>query len=346
MKIVVVDDEAIIRQGIITLLRQVHSDITSCLEAKNGKVALEVMEEVTPDLIVTDIRMPVMDGMELIQAVREKHPHIAIVILTGYADFAYAQQAIKFGVADYLLKPITKEKIEEMMLKIRLRIPDAWTSDFQLVRLMKDTITQLTRSMLAERMEEAVLLLMQWKQFCLERKLALAELQQLMSHFYVAYTAELMQHIPSIVEEELELPQAPGSAEALFENWQQFLQEQVRFIAEKRAPRNKRIVDLVIDEIKLNYPREDLNLPYLSECAGVSSAYLSKMFREIMHKPITQYISEYRLEQARAKLETAEEERINVIAEQCGFYDYPYFSKVFKRTFGISPLEYKEKRLS
>lgn len=346
MKVLVVDDEAIIRLGIISLLQQVHADMPACLEAKNGKVALDIMERELPDLIVTDIRMPVMDGMELIQAVRERQPHIAIVILTGYADFSYAQQALKFGVADYLLKPVTKEKIEEMYLKLRLKTPDGWASDFQLVRVMKDTVTQLTRSMLAERMEEAVQHITQWKLFCFQRKLTLLELQQLMSHFYVAYTAELMQHIPSVMEEELQLQQASSSAEELFDNWQQFLLEQVQLIAQKRAPRNKRVVDLVIAEIAVSFWREDLNLQYLSDCAGVSSAYLSKMFREIMNKPITQYISEYRLEQVRAKLESEEEERISVIAEHCGFYDYPYFSKVFKRSFGVSPLEYREKVLS
>ncbi|MEF2244616.1 MULTISPECIES: response regulator transcription factor [unclassified Paenibacillus] len=346
MKVLVVDDEAIIRRGIITLLQQMHADIALCMEAKNGKAALEMMEQELPDLIVSDIKMPVMDGMELIKAVKERQPHIAIVILTGYADFCYAQQALKYGVSDYLLKPVTKEKMEEMLLKIRLRTPDAWASDYQLVRVMKDTVIQLTRSMLGERMDEAEHLLAQWKQFCSQRKLTLLELQQLMSHFYVAYTAELIQHIPSVIEEELQLQQASSSAEELFHNWQLFLLEQVQLIADKRAPRNKRVVDLVITEIAASFSREDLNLQYLSECAGVSPAYLSKMFREVMNMPITQYISEYRLEQVRTKLENGDEERISTIAEQCGFYDYPYFSKVFKRAFGVSPLEYREKALS
>lgn len=346
MKVLVVDDEAIIRKGISTLLQEQCTDITQCLEAGNGKAALEYVEVQRPDLIITDIRMPVMDGLELSKTIHERYPHIAIVILTGYADFGYAQQALKFGVVDYLLKPVTKEKLNEIMLKMLLNTPDAWTTDVSLVRVMKETVTQLTRSVLAERQAEAEALLDQWKDFCLRRKLTLLELKQLMSHFYVAYSSELLFHMPSTVEEELKLKHTSTSADALFEDWKLFLQEQILTISEKRAPRNKRVVDSVISVIEENYHQEHLNIHYLAEISGVTTAYLSKMFREIMNQPITQYISEYRLERARRLLESNEEEKISAIAEQCGFNDYPYFSKVFKRSFGVSPLEYRDKNLS
>ncbi|MGO4371265.1 helix-turn-helix domain-containing protein [Paenibacillus sp. MCAF20] len=114
-------------------------------------------------------------------------------------------------------------------------------------------------------------------------------------------------------------------------------------VSERRAPRNKRVVEEVMSQIDSRYGDAALNLQALADHSGVSSPYLSKIFREVMKKPITQYISEYRLEKARERLMGEDSAKINLIAEQCGFNDYPYFSKIFKKYFGVSPLEYKEK---
>lgn len=70
---------------------------------------------------------------------------------------------------------------------------------------------------------------------------------------------------------------------------------------------------------------------------------MSKMFREVMARPITQYLIEFRLEKAKEALASRADAKIAAVAEECGFNDYPYFSKVFKKHYGVSPLEYKEK---
>lgn len=346
MKVLIVDDEIIIQNGVVALLQEISAADTQVLVARNGKMALEYAAEEKLDMIITDIRMPVMDGLELARQVHERYPHVAVVILTGYADFGYAQQALKYGVVEYLLKPITKENLQEVLLRIILQTPERWSGDLNMVRVMKETVNQLVRSVLAEDRMKTESLLQQWKEYCTNRKLALMELKQLMSHFYLAFTSELLLHMPSAMEDEPELEQASSSVEQLFIDWHRYLLAHIERVSYKRTPRNKRVVDFVLDEIAQKYSQSDLNLQKLSESAGVTSSYLSKMFREVMNQPITQYICEFRLEQARQRLEFDDHEKINVIAEQCGFNDYPYFSKVFKRVFGISPREYREKSLS
>ena len=82
-------------------------------EASDGELAYPLIRKVQPDILITDIRMPFMDGLELSELVKKEFPRIKIIILSGYNEFDYAKQAIHIGVTDYLLKPITAAKLLE-----------------------------------------------------------------------------------------------------------------------------------------------------------------------------------------------------------------------------------------
>jgi len=84
-------------------------------EASNGLDALKLLEAHKPDLILTDIRMPAMDGLEFVSHIRRKHPDTIVIILSGFKSFDYAQAAIKLGVMDYLVKPCTEEDVREVL---------------------------------------------------------------------------------------------------------------------------------------------------------------------------------------------------------------------------------------
>lgn len=110
-KILVADDEDVIRKGIITILkRELDTDICY-LEAENGIEALTLCKEHSPQLAITDIRMPFCDGLNFIKSVTETGHPPTFIILSGYADFEYAKMAIKLGVKEYILKPIKKQEL-------------------------------------------------------------------------------------------------------------------------------------------------------------------------------------------------------------------------------------------
>lgn len=116
-RILVVDDERIERNGIKFLLGQMDTELT-VLEACNGKQALEMLEKESVDILLTDIKMPFIDGMELIERVHDKYPEILKIIFSGFGDFEYAKTAIKFGVQDYILKPVEPSEFKETMTKV------------------------------------------------------------------------------------------------------------------------------------------------------------------------------------------------------------------------------------
>lgn len=119
MKVLIVDDEIFIRDGLRTLIDWSEVGFDEVLDAKNAAEAISIIEEGPPDLIVTDIFMPGMSGLDFAKQIRSQHPHIRFVILTGYEKFEYAKEAIEIGVAKYLVKPIFPEELKETVEEIR-----------------------------------------------------------------------------------------------------------------------------------------------------------------------------------------------------------------------------------
>lgn len=113
-KIMIVDDEPIVCEG-LKLFSWEQYDCELVCEATDGVEALDLVEMVLPDIIISDIKMPEMSGIEFSKRVKQKYPDIEIILLTGYADFSYAQQALKIGICDYLLKPFSFEDIEKSL---------------------------------------------------------------------------------------------------------------------------------------------------------------------------------------------------------------------------------------
>ena len=112
-KVMIVDDEDLIRDDLAHLISSDSTNLDLVYSAFDGLDALEHISEYMPDLVITDIRMPEIDGLELIERAKELYPNIIFIILSGYSDFDYAQKAIKFGVKDYLLKPVSEEDLHQ-----------------------------------------------------------------------------------------------------------------------------------------------------------------------------------------------------------------------------------------
>ncbi len=123
VKVYLVEDEIIIRQSIKNSIDWEKEGYEFVGDASDGELALPVILKEKPDILITDIRMPFMDGLELSRMVKAELPDIKIVILSGYDDFEYAKQAIKIGVAEYLLKPVSSavllEHLSEIAEKVR-----------------------------------------------------------------------------------------------------------------------------------------------------------------------------------------------------------------------------------
>ncbi len=123
-KVFLVEDEIVVREGIRNNINWEQYGFIYAGDASDGELALPLIRSIQPDLLITDIKMPFMDGLALIELIRKELPKTKIVIISGYDDFSYAQQAIRMGVEQYLLKPIAKEKMVETLIALQKKMED------------------------------------------------------------------------------------------------------------------------------------------------------------------------------------------------------------------------------
>ena len=121
LKVLIADDEPRVGQLVKHLIHWDELGLSFVDICRDGRTALERIEQEQPEIVITDIRMPVLTGLELVQQVTERFPQTRFVVISGYRYFEYAQKALKYGVEDYLLKPITKNALIERLTEIRSR---------------------------------------------------------------------------------------------------------------------------------------------------------------------------------------------------------------------------------
>lgn len=117
LKIIIVEDEDIIRNGLVHTIDWLSMGCIVIADAANGQEGLEKILDLSPDIVISDIKMPMMNGIDMIKSAMEKIKFKSL-ILTSYAEFDYAKKAIELGVSDYLLKPVSEEKIRSSIEKV------------------------------------------------------------------------------------------------------------------------------------------------------------------------------------------------------------------------------------
>lgn len=165
LRVLLVDDEIMIREGFKKLFDWEAHDCEVAGEASDGMEALAKIDALCPDIVIMDINIPIMSGLKVIQLSRIKHPRIAYVIVSGYDDFSYCQQALRLQITDYILKPVNYEEFGTCIdnLKISLfeqRVADQTESE----ELEERAITGITRY-LQEHLAEEVSLSILAEQF-------------------------------------------------------------------------------------------------------------------------------------------------------------------------------------
>ena len=132
LRVFLVEDESVIREGLRDKIPWEQYGFQFVGEAADGEMALPLIRKLKPDVLITDIKMPFMDGLSLSEMVKEEFPRTRIIIISGYDDFEYARQAIVVGVDQYLLKPITRATLRNVLLELKEKIgQDVEQRDYQ-----------------------------------------------------------------------------------------------------------------------------------------------------------------------------------------------------------------------
>lgn len=368
-KVFLVDDEIVIRENIRTSINWNEEGFDYCGDAPDGEMALPMIEELRPDILITDIKMPFMNGLELSTVVRKLLPGTKIVILSGHDDFAFAKQAIRIGVEDYCLKPIGSEDLLRVLHLISRKL-DKESQGADPFHSMKQNLFQsyvhvnsnvrredfsgwLDRSRFIECLHEGSP--EQSDQIIQQFAEGLKDIDwnatlygyYLLHELTVEVIREadtLFRNIPS-PDEVLASCQKSIQDVNNAEDARQYLRELAELFWKWRALSSHKYGDLIArvkSFVQTHYADENLSLQDAADHVSVSPSHLSKIFSQETGQTFIDYLMQTRIQQAKILMLSSNAKSYE-IAYQVGYHDPHYFSSLFKRVTGMNIRDFRKR---
>ncbi|MEJ8305072.1 response regulator transcription factor [Saccharibacillus sacchari] len=340
----IVDDEAATRAIIRRFGEWDRLGIRIVAEAEDGGEALKRMESSTIRLVITDMNMPGVDGVGLMKTLNERYPQVKVVVVSGYDDFAYLKQAIRYRANDYLLKPVDPVELNRTLEKCRADLIELEKQELAATALDDKTRRRLReadplirahygelrlddlRRVLEELVREHMEQLQSGSVDCASERRLARELTQRLRELRQSYGQE----------EDLVRDGQRSDSEPTLPEIPLVYTESLEQLIRRRKFRDR----LDLNEVRAyvaEHFAESLSLDGLARSFFVSKEYLSRTFRQEFGQTLTDYIQQVRMEKAKAWI--LEGVPIRRASEMCGYEDLGYFYRVFKKQYGIAPGE-------
>ena len=340
-KVLVIEDEELERTSIKIFLEENIPEIEIVGEAKSGYEALEIIDKNDINLLLVDINIPGIDGIEVIKYARKKLPDAVIIITTAYDDFNIAHRAIKLKVDDFLLKPIRKETLLESVKSFSHRVGDSTVTDkgnkllshFEMelkkcsykasVDVLREYIDQLYKdhhdvNIISKRLQDRAKMIV-----------------RIGEEIGVGDTNELVVQMEKLKIKYL-----------LYNNKHDAFNEIVKMVDilfDKMNIKGKisdNGMESVVDYIERNLKR-GISLEDVANHVNISTYYLSKIFKKEMGVNFITYVTDRKMDLAKEMLVNTDIPVLN-IALDLAYNEANYFSKAFKKKTGLTPSEYRE----
>lgn len=344
LKIVIAEDEQWVMSGIRSLLAWEFENTEIVGEAEDGEEALQLCHEHMPDLLITDIRMPKLSGIDVLKRIRETLVSTEVIIVTGYDDFEYVQEALRLGAADYLLKPIDSDDFTKAVRKImdkkilqekNEQLKSKWYVACQSAAAkIADWIWENNETALNEEVNSFI-----------NRWFSESEEPSLITERFQCFFALLHVELQKISGIPWETEPLTMNHACTHERLIRLFHLQISECLDRaRKERNwgySKIIREVCEYLENHYADSEISLSTVSERYGMSPAYLSQIFKQVTGQSFIRYLTNIRMKHAKKMLKDPQM-KLYEIGEKVGFGDYPHFSKVFKKYNGESPSEYRK----
>ncbi len=363
IKVFLVEDETIIRQGIRNNIDWGAHGLELVGEAEDGEYAYPMILKSRPDILLTDVKMPFMDGLELSHLVRKELPGTKIIILSGYDEFEYAKEAIKIGISDYLLKPVTPAALIDALKKVaesireereHSRLLERYFVDYEKYMKFPDKTDyngvdrKLIENFLKTGdLDECGLFIDEYFEAVGKENYMSLLLRQYMAMdiFYC-----VREFVKSIHAEEAEsrpewtdlkrLAKAIENTQSTMDYLKRLFTSALTIRDKSSGDRYGQIIREAKDYIAENFSSSDFSLNRIAEYIGVSSSYFSSIFKQGTGQTLMEYVTGVRIDKA-CELLKCTSLRTAEIGEQVGYSDPHYFSTAFKKATGQSPKEFR-----
>lgn len=345
-KLVVIDDEYLVIEGIRVMLKRIGKDYELVGSASDGQTALELIENVHPDVVFVDIRMPGLSGLEVIEHFYKKYPDMIFVLVSAYKEFEYARKGMELGVHSYLDKPVTMDKLKNILEKIDEEFqerPDNTDVEHQRViqdlRLSINAIVELINDSSTENWEEEV----QRIQLLLKKaNYNLSEYKEESYKLTMAASAAFYEKWKQY-EHDFNFPlfnniEELQTIEEVDEYVFLILQRIFEKISVRKIGSSHRVITQILDYINQNYS-QDFGLNEMAEMVHMNHAYLSILFKDEVGISFVRYLTQIRM--AHAKELLLKGEKVQDVSVAVGYNNYRYFCNIFKKEEGVTPMQFK-----
>jgi len=357
-KAVIIDDETWTRKVIRQLGYWEEFGIRIVGEASDGEYGLELIHHMKPEIILVDVNMPLLNGLDLIAALRREGNEACVIFVSGYDNYEFVRTALKLGALDYLLKPIKQEELNQLLrkcvhtlrekkdvreenlvgsfldtawagsyYKLRDCLADAMlTNDMQVMRNLLNDIYELIVKNEAGTVPKGTMICVYYsmlgtlQQFIMERQYDAGEIFEGKSTVFV-------------FSKECSFDEMYGFLSDLYYTAYTRIQELIH-------ARNRIDIKQITEYIKEHYT-EGITLEQAAATFFISKEYLSKVFKTAVGKGFSEYVTALRMERAKELLVTYKIP-IKEIGERLGYVDQAHFYKTFKKFYGKTPKEIKE----
>ena len=338
-KVLFVDDDETI--GFIVSKMKVweNSNFKITRYAQNGKEALLVLEKESFDLIITDIRMPIVDGLELLENIRKREDKTFLVLASTYSEFEYAKRGLQNGAIDYIIKPITEENLKELFIRVE-----------KLLKEKEDKPKETNLKVSKDRIDKWYNLFINLEETPKNLKdKYLKELNDIVKEEKVIFSELLFEGIWEKIVKVFPWVVKLENIEFLFkeESFEKEVEEKIYNIQEiiKKYKLNNydSLINNVSEVILKNIGKDKL-LDIISEELQLSKDYIGKLFKNKIGITLNEYSTILKMEYGK-KLLNGSNKKVYEISEELGYSTVDYFSKLFKNYTGFTPVQYRKKAL-
>jgi two-component system response regulator YesN len=332
IRLVIVDDEFIVIEGIKAIIAREKLSVQVVGSANDGCTALDVILQQKPDLVITDIRMPGIDGFMLIEECQKVFCKMSFIIISGYSDFIYAKKALNLGVVDYIEKPITIDKFKKALLSIEHHSE----RERPVVSFFDELINAATvydPEMISCVFHRIMKANSHIDSDCTQYKktifTALAVLSEVMNE---RLPSGMMIHIPY---SELNKCTTEKEINTFAENALSIITTNIQgnILRIDNMPIRKSI------QFIAEHYQQNIGLNDIAEYVHLNSSYVSILFKKEVGVSFIHYLSDYRIKKAKELLQKGK--KTSEVSGMVGFADYRYFCASFKKTTGLTPTQFK-----
>ncbi len=341
LQVIIADDDLYVRQGLKAMIKWEEIGAEVIKYCKNGKEAVAVLEEQKVDLIISDVKMPFVNGVELSRLVSENYPETNVVLISAYSDFEFAQEAVRNNVREYILKPMDLEKIEELSKLVHHLALEKEMNEKLKFFCHSATVKKNIRNALDVGEFNLI-----YEMLSLDDKHMRASYVILKEFFW-----QMIDILSEYIEENgydyatesstMEIFSKTTDKQEIMEFTINQYSDLQHFLESDRKSNKDVVMERIKRYIDNNYTDKCISTAYLAEKFGLSNSYFSTQFKNVFSVSPTDYFTELRIKKAmRLLLDTTLP--IYKIADMTGYEDTNYFIRVFKKKTNITPAEYRQ----